>query len=519
MTDPTGTATSAHPPGSDTQNLGELTLAGVRWMSVSRLIAESSGLIASVILARLLTPADFGYTAVAVFLVTLAVVTQQGVGSFLVAHKSPSPGHFEAAYFVSLVVGAVGAGLTLLLAVTIARPIFGDQAATFAALSSPAWLLASIAAVPTAQLQRQLSFGRLGMIQAVGSVAMPAASIFLAMAGLGGEALVIGALVASCLTALLSLIFSRPPRPRWSRVETVEILDYGAPAAGGSILYAAVRNVDYILLAAFVPAFQVGLYMRAFTLGSDYQSKISQILVSVAFPVLSRASGFDDLRRMRMRMIRVHVSVLFPLLFGLIAVAPEFVPWMYGAPWADAGLLTQILAVGGMVAAVGTGTGPLLMATGHARAVFGYNLFGFVLYTVAVLASVQFGITAVCVAVVGARLIGFIAMQYVIVERRVGIPVLETARDDVLPALVAGLPQLAVTMLGMHACQHAGIPVGASLLLSVAAGLVTNTLIARALFPATWADLMLIVRRVTALRAPQLNRLSSGSSPPAADRR
>jgi O-antigen/teichoic acid export membrane protein len=254
--------------------------------------------------------------------------------------------------------------------------------------------------------------------------------------------------------------------------------------------------VDYVLLAAFIPAFQVGLYMRAFTLGSDYQSKISQILLSVAFPVLSRARDRDEVRRLRERMIRVHVSVLFPLLFGLIAVAPEFVPWMYGEPWADAGHLTQILALGGMIAAVGTGTGPLLMATGHTQALFVYNVVGFAMYTSAVLLSVSFGVTAVCVAVVTSRLLGFVALQYLIVERRVGIPILETARDDVVPAFAAGLPQLVLTWVLLHLGLDVGLPVAAAILFAGVIGLVLNAVIIRWFFPTTWADLRMLADKL-----------------------
>ena len=146
------------------------------------------------------------------------------------------------------------------------------------------------------------------------------------------------------------------------------------------------------------------------------------------------------------------------MLFGLIAVAPEFVPWMYGERWAGAASLTQILAVGGMAAAVGTGTGPLLMATGHTHALFVYNLVGFGAYTIAVLAAVPFGVTAVCVAVVAVRWISFISMQYIVVERRVGIPILETVRDDVFPAVTGGLPLLGVTMLGLRVAPRRGGP-------------------------------------------------------------
>ena len=488
---------SAPAPDHPAASLRDQTLSGVRWMSLTRLVAESAALIASIALARLVAPAEFGRTAAAVFFAMLAVaVSQQGVGSFLVQLKVPSRTHYQAASFVSLSVGMLGTTLMLVFAVAVAPMIFGGRTAYFLALSSPVWLLAGLTAVPIAQLQRQLSFGRLGFIEASASLVGPGVAVVLALRGMEGESLIIGGLVASGVTAALGWLLSRPPRPGWHPAEMRELAHYGGPVTGASMLYAAVRNIDYLLLAAFIPAFQVGLYMRAFALGSDYQSKVSQILLNVSFPVLSRAKTFEEMRRMRARMIRVHATVLFPLLFTLIAIAPQFVPWLYGERWAGAGSLTQILAVGGMIAAVGTGTGPLLMATGHPRALLVYNGVGFIAYTLAVLASVSFGVTAVCVAVVTVRLVSFVTMQYLVVERRVGIPILETVRDDVTPALAAGLPLLVVTLLGLRLCLDASLPVFVAIAVSGVVGLAVYAAIMRTFFPATWADVGMLARQL-----------------------
>ena len=501
------------PPDPPSRTLGEQTLSGVRSMGLTRLVAESAAFVSSIVLARLVSPAEFGRTAVAMFVTMLALsIPQQGVASFLVAHRTPTRSHFQTACFTSLAAGAVGTALTLLFALTLAPSIFGDRVAFFAVLASPAWLLASLTAVPIAQLQRQLSFGRLGIIQASASVVGPAVAIVLALGALEGEAIVIGAVAAVGVTAVLGCSLSRPPRPSWRRADAREIVNFGAPTSASSILSTAIRNVDNLLLAAFVPAFQVGLYMRAFTLGTDYQAKISQVLLSVAFPVLSRAKDHDELRRVRARMIRVHTTILFPLLIGLIAVAPEFVPWMYGERWTGAAPLTQILAVGGMVSAVGTGTGALLLAAGRPRALLGYNGVAFVAYAIAVLGTVSFGVTAVCVAVVATRLITFVGLQWLVVERMVGIPILETVRDDVIPALTGGLPQLAVTMLGMRLCVDASLPVIVAMALPGVLGLAVYAVIVRARFPATWADMrMLAARLAVRTSARELRRRITAS--------
>jgi O-antigen/teichoic acid export membrane protein len=502
------------PVGGDlTAGLGDKTLSGVKWMSAARLVGESSVFASIVVLAHLVAPDEVGRTAVAVFLGVLAqAVAQLGTGAFLVSHKTPAREHFEAAAWASLVAGSLGSILVLAFALTLGPIVFGERTASLVALSSPVWLFAGLTAVPYARLQRDLAFARLGVVQASASVAGAVTAVVLAVVGLEGEAIVLGAVATAAVMAGTASLFARPPRPRRHTVEVREILQYSGPASGSSIVFAGTRNVDYVLLAAFIPPFQVGLYMRAFALGSDYQSKISQILLNVAFPVLSRATSREQIHSLRARMIRVHTLVLFPLLFGLIALAPEFVPWLFGERWSGAAELTQILAVSGMISALGTGTGPLLMATGHTQALLAYNLIGLTVFTLAVLAAVPFGVVAVCYAVVGIRFVSFVVLQRVIVERRVGVPILKPARDDVVVALVCGAPQLAVTAVALHLALDASLPVFVAMTLSGAVGLAVYVAILRLFFRSTWSDLTTLFRRLAPLESVRLlpSRLATG---------
>jgi O-antigen/teichoic acid export membrane protein len=502
-------------PVPSEMSLGDQTVRGVRWMSLARLIAESGALVGSIVLARLVSPAEFGLTAAGMFVFTLALaVSQQGMGAFLVQRKDPLREHFEAAMLGSVGIGLLGSALTAAFGWLLAPMLFGDHAAHLTVLAAPVFLLAALATVPMAQLQRRLDFARLGVIEASSSIVAPAVSIVLAAGfGLGGESIIGGALAASGLTTVFAWTLSRPPRPWLHRAQLREIVDFGLPASGSSVFFAAVRNIDYLLLAAFIPARQVGLYMRAFTLGSDYQSKISVILLNVSFPILSRAKDLEEVRRVRQRMVRVHATVLFPLLFGLIAVAPTFVPWLYGARWAEAGHLTQILAIGGMVAAVGTGTGPLLTATGHPRALLAYNVIGFFAYAAAVLIAVPFGVVAVCIAVVAVRIVSFVVLQYAVVQRRVGIPVLETVIEDVLPPIVAGIPLLLVTAGGLRVLTDAGVPPLPAMALPGLLGLAVYLRMLTRFFPATMSDIRRLVGRlgIRPRRRPGRPALSSSS--------
>ena len=301
--------------------------------------------------------------------------------------------------------------------------------------------------------------------------------------GLEGEALIGGYVASAALTAALASVYARPARPGWCRPELGEIAHYGLPAAGSSMLHTVTRNADYVILAARLAPAQVGYYLRAFQLGSEYQAKISGILLRVALPVLSRATDLDEVRRIRARIVRTHASVLFPLLFGLIALAPLFVPLVYG-PLGAGGRAdpdprhrgTRRRAGDGHRAAAARHRPPARAARlqppvrgrlrrgGPDRAADGPDR--------GLLGGVD-------------RHRGpFLVLQYAIVDRIVGIPLLETLRDA-LPALVAGLPAPGPPLL--HRLARRSRTARARARGRGRAGRLRALL--RLLFPSAWSDL------------------------------
>ena len=255
------------------------------------------------------------------------------------------------------------------------------------------------------------------------------------------------------------------------------------------------RNVDYVIIAARMGAVQVGLYWRAYQFGVEYQSKISSIMMRVALPVYSRAASVEDMRALRARIVRVHASILFPLLALLIVLAPEALPWLLGEPWRPAVLPTQILAVAGMTAAVLTGLGPLMLALGKPKPLLYWNLGSSVAYALMVFLVAPLGLTAVCIGVVGMRITTLLIAQRVMIQGLAGIP-MRTLLDDAGPALVGTLALLAVGFPLAGSLAAAGVPVFVLCAIVAAAGLGVYAITLRTLFAASWADLILLASRV-----------------------
>ena len=157
------------------EGLRDAAVAGVRWIAIAKVVGESAQLVAAVVLARLIVPAEFGHAAIALILVPLAaILTFEGFGSALVQRKEIDQGHLETAMLASLVGGAVLSALTFLLAPLIAVPLFGERTAELVQLASPLFLIAGFSAVSRSLLWRELEFRNVSLIE-TGSVALGAA--------------------------------------------------------------------------------------------------------------------------------------------------------------------------------------------------------------------------------------------------------------------------------------------------------------------------------------------------------
>jgi O-antigen/teichoic acid export membrane protein len=482
--------------GMNDDQLREATVSGVRWFTLARVATEALQLVSAVALARLVSPADFGNASVALILIPLAVIlTYEGFGSALVQRKLIDTGHFEAATLTSLATGIALSLLVYFLAPVVAAPIFSDEIAHLIQVAAPAFALAGLGAVSRARLSRDLDFRPISMIE-TGALAVGAGvAIGLAALGLGGEAVVIGAVAGIAFTSLAMVAVSPPGRPRWRRRELVEVSRFGAPASAAGLLYVAISNVDYAVLAARLNPAQVGIYWRAFQIGVLYQDKISGIMMRLAFPIYSRTNNLDEMKKLHERATRIHGAVVVPLLAILIVTAPELIPMVFGDAWRAAVEPTQVLAVAGMIAAILTGYSQVMLAAGRPRALLIFNCVVLVAYGLAVYATARQGLVTVALAVVGVH-VAMLAAVYLILFRRVlGMPV-GRLFTDLAPAAATAALVLAVGLPVADLMRGAGAAPFLIVLLAGLAGCIVQALALRAFFPEVWSDVSRLLRRL-----------------------
>ena len=273
------------------------------------------------------------------------------------------------------------------------------------------------------------------------------------------------------------------------------IASFGVPAALAGLVHVAFTNVNYLILAARMSPTQAGLYWRAFQIGVSYQEKLSGVMLRIAFPIYARTSSPEDLRHLHQRASRLHATILLPLLALLVVCAPVAVPWAFGPAWVDAVAPTQVLAVAGMIAAVLTGYPQVMLAVGQPRALLRFNIAILVLYAIVTIVTIPYGLTAVCIAVVGVHAVILLGVYGLLLRRYVGIPI-SRLFSDIAPAAVGCVTLVVVTAPLVDVLRGAGLPAPVLLAIAGIAGGATYLITIRFAFHAAWSDVELIARRV-----------------------
>jgi O-antigen/teichoic acid export membrane protein len=386
------------------------------------------------------------------------------------------------------------------------RPVFGAKTAELIALVSPVFLLASLGTVSRATLWRRLDFRRMSLIDMRAAILGNIVPVALALGlGLGARAIVIGALAQVLLTSLLLLLAAPPPLPRWHRRSQGEIGGFGLAAALAGMVDVMFRNVDYAILAAQLPAAQVGIYWRAFNLGVVYQDKLSSVMMQLAFPVYSRTESREQLRALHERAARVHAAVIFPLLASLIVLGPVLIPFVLGGEWIPAVRPAQILALAGMVAAVLTGYPQVMLAVGRPRTLLKFNVVMLVLYAAVVAAVAQQGLITIAVAVVLAYLAILVGVYRFMLQRHAGISVARLVPE--LGPAVLGCLALAVVEEPLRRLLDPTIGAAPTIVLAGSAGILAYCFVLRLVSRDAWNDLRGLATRVLPMPGALSSRL------------
>jgi O-antigen/teichoic acid export membrane protein len=348
-------------PDVGEEGLGETVVRGVGMAGIGYVGAQVLTLGFYLVLARLITPHEFGvFTAGSLFATFGALFTESGMMAALIHRKDRVE---EAA--ATAVLATFAGGIAFSLASVAASPLLGllfhdHRVGEIGAAMSGVLLIRSVIVVPEALLQRRFSFLRRMVIQPVGVIALGASAIIAASNGLGAWSMVIGYYAAALIDAILSwvLVKWRPNFRKASWGMYRELVGYGRHVLASIMVLRLNEQIPVVLLGRFVGSNPLGQYRYAERMSTTSLLVVIQSASYVLFPALSRIT--DDRERFRqacLRSLRLMCAVAFPLGLILVPLGVPLAVIVFGEVWKDSGYATMALAgapVGGAIVAFAT---------------------------------------------------------------------------------------------------------------------------------------------------------------------
>lgn len=347
-------------------------ISGGMWVGVSRVITMVLQVIGTIVLARLLTPNDFGLYAMTMLFVNFsAVLVHAGLGDSIVQRKDLAKQHLSAAFWMNWLAGATIAAVLVVGAVPIADFFGQPDLASLVRLVSITYVV-QLGAVPIALLQRAFRFRAIAFIETSSLALGLVAAIIAAVAGWGAASLAIQVIVTTLWFSISSIGISRwlpQVRPTWHAV--TDLWEFSGWVAAGNIVGFWSDNVDTLALGRTQSASEVGFYNRAFNLLGLPLTVFVNGPAVVVIPALASIQG-DTARSRRVWLSGVLAvsRIAFPTCVGMSAAANSLILTIWGAGWQPAVPFLQVLALAGVPWAVSNACLWALLGRGRGRPYF-----------------------------------------------------------------------------------------------------------------------------------------------------
>ncbi|MFZ2389140.1 MAG: lipopolysaccharide biosynthesis protein, partial [Polaromonas sp.] len=359
------------------ENLRRDVVRAIGATTVGNGLAKIISLSATLILARLLTPDDFGLMAMASTVTGfIGFFNEIGIGAAIVQRREVHKNEIDGCFGIALLASA----LLSLLVIAISWPAayFFDMPALQRLLSVMGFgfLFGALNTVPVALLRKEMRFQAVLWLGIASTVAQSLVTIPLAALGFGYWSIVGGFFVGQIVATVWYWRIStwRPNWPLRLR-EGRALLSYGVDITFTRVLWHAYMNADKLIVGKLLGEHAVGVYDVSRSLASLPTSQISGLVSSIASPVFSNLQeNLPKLRAAQLRLSSGVAYITFPLLAGIAVLAVELVQVLLGDKWSEAVFPLQALCISEAVATVTNLQAQLLISTGRAKKLVRFNV-------------------------------------------------------------------------------------------------------------------------------------------------
>ena len=474
---------------------------GLAYSMFSRLSIFAIGLGSTIIMARLLTPREFGIIAmVAVFSGFAAILQDAGLTAATIQAQALTREQRSGAFWLN---GCIGAFLSLVLAffAPLITSFYGEPQLldVIYVLAIEFWLV-SLGMQHLANLRREMRFLSVSVIEFVANVAGVAVGLIWALKDPTVWALVALQLTRTTTKTVLSWSVGTwlPGSPK-TISSTKPLLKFAINLTVFKILNYISSNVDKILIGKDWGSLQLGLYNRAQHLMQLPLANFNGPISSVFVPVLSRLQdNAPEYRAYYLRGIRIVAFIGKPVIVVLVVLAEPLITLVLGPKWADATLIFQALGVGAFLGVTNIASGWIYTSLGSTDRQLKFELFSMPIRIIGIWLGSAYGALGVAIAISSTRALLYLPLRiYAFRYTPISIEdfLLAIHRESIASILAGGLVYLLLA--------NASLAITASTVLSILFGMSVfflSYLVIYSCMPGGWTGLRSLIAEIYGLK-------------------
>lgn len=475
-------------------SIRQKAIKGVVWSAIQTWGSQAGSLIVFFILARLLTPEDFGLVSLAnVFLVFMQLLLEQGFAQALIQREDLEPEHLDTAFWTNLALGVLltitGVALSRSAAQLFSQPDLTPILQCF----SICFTLSAFSRVQQAILERKFDYKAIAVRSLLATAVGGCVGISLAWLGFGVWSLVCQHIVHEGVGAIVLWMASEwRPRFKVSKRHFRDLFGFGINIFGFNVLNFFNTRLTDFLIGYFLGTTALGYYSIAYRILTVMTQLLVRTIRDVSLPAFSRLQDDpEQFRKAFYTVTQLTSLVAFPTFLGMATLAPELVLTLFGARWLPSvPLLMQILAFAGMLRAVTFFKSSVFLAMGKPSWWLWLSVLNVVLNVISFTIALPWGINAIALAYVIRCYVAFPVGQWA-VSKLIQTPLLSYLQQFVAP-LISSLI-MAVVILRVKQLLSAWSPL-ALLVVCTLVGAVVYGLAIRLLAPKLFQQMLGLAR-------------------------
>jgi O-antigen/teichoic acid export membrane protein len=332
------------------QSLKDKTVKGVAWSGIDNVVQFGVTFIVSIILARLLSPDDYGLIGIiAIFTTICQTLINAGFSTALVRKKDATDDDFNTVFIVNL-----GMSLLLYTVIFLCAPLIADffnrvELVHLTRVSSLSLIIGALAMVQRSRLIKRIDFKSQTKITLAASIVSSVVGISMALQGFGVWALVAQGLTSQALNTILLWVVNKwIPKFRFSYASFQELFGFGWKIMLSGLLNTVWQEIYQVVVGKFYSPATLGQYTRAKGFSQLFSRNLTAVIDRVTFPVLSSIQ--DDKTRLvpaYRRIIKTTMFVTSICMFTLGAVSEPLLYCLIGSKWHEAATYLPLICING----------------------------------------------------------------------------------------------------------------------------------------------------------------------------